>query len=111
MADDNSSILSEFEEFLKARDDAKRSAEQQEDEEIEIWDEHGRGARVRRSRAKPFLQSLGIDLDAEPSGEGSDPEAGESGGGSAGTSRKSSGKKSASVASSGIARKYFTPKR
>ena len=49
-------------EFVSAKNQSEADAKADE-EEVEIWDKEGRGARVKRSAAKPFLQSLGIDLD------------------------------------------------
>jgi hypothetical protein len=102
--ENDSGILGEFEEFLKQREVASAQAAQEDDEEIEIWDEKGRGARIRRSRAKPFLNSLGIDLDPEPS-EG-DGNSNDGDGKSKGKPRQSTGPKSANT-QTGVARKYF----
>lgn len=63
MADD---ILKEFADFLEAKKASEADEQSSQDFEVEIWDEKGRGVRTRRSHAKPFLQSLGIDLDPEP---------------------------------------------
>lgn len=59
-------IFEQFKEFLQAKRDADQQETADSDYEIEIFDEKGRGARLKRSHAKPFLQSLGIDLDPEP---------------------------------------------
>lgn len=71
MPDDND-ILAEFAEFMKAKKESENQEAQAEDFDVEIWDEKGRGARVKRSAAKPFLQSLGIDLDPEPTTDDGD---------------------------------------
>jgi hypothetical protein len=72
LADDNGGILAEFEEFLKAKQEAAQQTAGEDDYDVEIWDETGKGARVKRSHAKPFLQSLGIDLDPESEGDKDD---------------------------------------
>ncbi len=110
MADDNSGLMAEFEEFLNAK--AARQAEENQDEdyEVEVWNEKGQGARLRRSHAKPFLQSLGIDVDPESDGDEGDKGGGQKGGNSSGGNRKSTGKQSASNAAGGVARKYFVSK-
>jgi hypothetical protein len=106
MADDKSSILDEFAEFLTAREEAAKNAQEDDDYEVEVWNEKGQGARLRRSHAKPFLQSLGIDVDPEP-----DSDSGKSGDGDAGTKGKtnkrtpSSGSNAASAGN--VARRYF----
>lgn len=107
MADDNSGLMAEFEEFLNAKREKEAQNAQDEDYDVEVWDEKGRGARVRRSHAKPFLQSLGIDLDPESDGDSGDNDGGNSGGNSSGGNRRSTGKQSSSNASGGVARKYF----
>jgi hypothetical protein len=58
-------MFKEFMDFVSAKQQQEADAKADE-EEVEIWDKEGRGARVKRSAAKPFLQSLGIDLDPEP---------------------------------------------
>jgi hypothetical protein len=110
VADDNSGLMAEFEEFLNAKAQKQAAESQDEDYDVEIWDEKGKGARVRRSHAKPFLQSLGIDLDPEP-----DPNSGDKGGDGKGgdtskSNRTSTGRQSTSNATSGSTgvRKYFT---
>lgn len=69
MADNDSDILAQFQEFLDAKAAADKENSDAEDFDIEIWDEKGRGVRTKRSHAKPFLQSLGIDLDPESTSE------------------------------------------
>jgi hypothetical protein len=97
-------LLKEFQEFLSAKQEAA-AAEGPEDE-VEIWNEHGQGARVRRSVAKPFLQSLGIDLDP-PAGDGDNSD-GQSD--NDGSKAKPKGRQAASKPASGVARKYFVKK-
>jgi hypothetical protein len=58
-------LFEQFTEFMEAKA-ASEAENAQADDEVEIWDKDGRGARVKRSMAKPFLQSLGIDLDPAP---------------------------------------------
>lgn len=105
MADNNDDILSQFAEFMEAKKQSEAENAASEDYDVEIWDEKGRGARVKRSHAKPFLQSLGIDLDPdpEPDNSGGDGKA-NSGTKSTGKTNKSSGN---SAPTSGVARKYF----
>lgn len=69
MADD---ILKEFADFLEAKKASEQEAADSEDFDVEIWDEKGRGVRTKRSHAKPFLQSLGIDLDSSDESVGTD---------------------------------------
>jgi hypothetical protein len=62
-------MFDEFMEFVTAKQQAEANAAD-DDDEVEVWDEKGRGARIRKRDAKPFLQSLGILLD--PPSESSD---------------------------------------
>ena len=107
MADDNSGLMAEFEEFLNAKRAKEQETQSDEDYDVEIWDESGKGARVRRSHAKPFLQSLGIDLDPESDGSDDDNGGDGKGGSSSKSGRQSSGKQSANAQTGGVARKYF----
>lgn len=72
MADDNADLFAEFQEFLTAKRQAEKDEQSAEDFEVEIWDKEGNGVRTRRSHAKPFLQSLGIDLDKDPESDKGD---------------------------------------
>jgi hypothetical protein len=96
----NDDILSQFQEFLAAKQQQEKADSESEDFDVEIWDKDGRGVRTKRSHAKPFLQSLGLDVDPEPSKESDDD-------------KPDSKKKSApvrtatSTAATGTARKYF----
>ena len=63
MADDKTDLFKEFEQFLEQKRANEQEEAAKEDFDVEIWDEKGRGVRTRRSHAKPFLQSLGIDID------------------------------------------------
>jgi hypothetical protein len=69
VANENEGILSEFEEFLAAKRESEAQNSADEDYEVEVWNEKGQGARLKRSHAKPFLQSLGIDLDPTTDGD------------------------------------------
>lgn len=100
--DNNSNLMAEFEEFLNAKREKEAQQNADDDYDVEVWDEKGRGARVRRSHAKPFLQSLGIDLDPETDDSSDDND------GKTSKPRQSTGKQSTSNSSSGVARKYFT---
>ena len=108
MADKDPDILGEFQEFLKAREASAKEEADSEDFEVEIWDEKGRGVRTRRSHAKPFLQSLGLDPDDESSGDDGDKGGDDKGGNSSKSNKSSSGKQSSNTTSGGVARKYFT---
>lgn len=100
MADDNSGLMAEFEEFLAAKQAKQAEDAESEDFDLEIFDEKGRGVRTRRSHAKPFLQTLGLDLDPEPEKED------DSGEKKPVKPKQSTGKQS----NSGVARKYFVKK-
>jgi hypothetical protein len=112
VADKDSDLMAEFQEFLTQKRESEQAQAESEDYDVEIWDEKGRGARVRRSHAKPFLQTLGIDTDDESGGNGDGKEGDATGGDSPKSNRKSTGSKSASNAASGTSsvRKYFTKK-
>lgn len=107
MPDDQSDLFKEFEEFINAKRQAEKDAESAEDFEVEIWDKDGRGVRTRRSHAKPFLQSLGIDVDPPAdSDQGDGTESGgktkpKGSGGARGTGSNATGTQS-------TVRKYFT---
>ena len=107
MADDNADLMAEFQEFLTAKRESENAEKDAEDFEVEIWDKDGRGVRTKRSHAKPFLQSLGIDIDPEPDNDNGDAD--KSGGktGSKG-GRQSTGTKSNATGSQSVTRKYFT---
>jgi hypothetical protein len=110
MADESQSdLFKEFEEFLAAKKEKETADAQAEDFEVEIFDGE-KGVRTRRSHAKPFLQSLGIDLDPESSsGDGSDdnkPDGTGKGGSKA--PGKTPGKNANATGSQSVTRKYFT---
>lgn len=102
MADEN--LLAEFEEFLTAKREAEKNEQSAEDFEVEIWDEKGRGVRTKRSHAKPFLQSLGLDADPEPDKDSGDTDK------SSGTPDKSKSRQTRNTptGSNSTVRKYFT---
>jgi hypothetical protein len=104
---DEPSMMEQFEEFLKAKEENARKQAAEEDEEVEIWDKDGRGARLKRSRAKPFLQSLGIDLDPPASSDSGDDDGKNTGKGD-GKTGNSPGKKTQTAAQGNVARRYFT---
>lgn len=105
---DNDDLMAEFQEFLTQKRANEEAEKESEDFEVEIWDEKGRGVRTRRSHAKPFLQSLGIDTDPPSDGKSGDKGGDDSGGDSGKSSRKSTGKQSSGTQASGTVRKYFT---
>lgn len=61
--------LSEDEKKTLAALQAKENEPEPDDEFIEIWDETGAGAKVKRSSAKTFLNRFGIDVDEITSDE------------------------------------------
>jgi hypothetical protein len=101
MADDNTDLMAEFQEFLNAKKEKESAEKEAEDFEVEIWDEKGRGVRTRRSHAKPFLQSLGIDTDPEPNAD--DKGDNDDGKGD----KKPSGPRKNAAGSQSVTRKYF----
>jgi hypothetical protein len=52
-------MFKEFMEFISAKKQAEADNDDG-DEEVEIWNKEGAGARVKKRDAKPFLQSLGL---------------------------------------------------
>src|SRR5271167_3282926 len=106
MAEIDGDLLKEFQEFMES----KRAAEAENaatDEEIEVWDADGKGIRAKCSVLKPFLQQLGIDVDALSG----DPNSSVDESTNDGAKSKPKGRQAASQAGRGIARKYFTPKK
>lgn len=71
-AGNNDDLMAEFAEFLEAKRAQETEDKASEDFDVEIWDEKGRGVRTKRSHAKPFLQSLGIDVDPPAEGDPND---------------------------------------
>lgn len=103
MAELDEGLFKEFQEFMTAKQEAE-AQNAADDDEVEIWNEKGQGARVRRSVAKPFLQSLGIDMDPDPS-ESNDPRDNKQ------TSKTPpKGRQASSQPANGLARKYFVKK-
>lgn len=103
-ATSNDDLMKEFAEFLEAKRASEKEATEQEDFDVEIWDEKGRGVRTKRSHAKPFLNTLGLDVDA-PANDGTSDD-GDKDKSSTKTSRKTSAKGPDSSV-----RKYFTNKK
>jgi hypothetical protein len=98
----NDELMAEFAEFLEAKRAKEKESAEAEDFDVEIWDEKGRGVRTRRSHAKPFLNSLGIDVDPPANGgtnDGGDP-----------TKTKKTSTRKATPAQANSVRKYFTGK-
>lgn len=102
---DNSDLMAEFQEFLSAKEKKAKEDSEAEDFEVEIWDADGRGVRTRRSHARPFLQSLGIDMETEQDDSGSDNTDKDAGKDNKGKPRQA---KSTSAQGQSITRKYFT---
>jgi hypothetical protein len=101
-AGNNDELMAEFAEFLEAKRAKEKESAEAEDFDVEIWDEKGRGVRTRRSHAKPFLNSLGIDVD--PPAKGTENDGGDKSKGSKANPRKATPAQAQSV------RKYFTGK-
>lgn len=101
--DDNSSLMKEFEEFLSAKKAKEAEDAAGEDFDVEIWDEKGRGVRTKRSHAKPFLQSLGLDPDPPKADDKKDDDTKDNKG-----KARPAGKTAGNATASGIATKYFT---
>lgn len=106
MADNDSDLMAEFQEFLTQKRQAEKDEQQAEDFEVEIWDKDGRGVRTRRSHAKPFLQSLGIDVDPPTDDDGS-TDSGKSGKDNTKGSGQTKGATRNSTGSQSTVRKYF----
>lgn len=107
MADENADLFAEFQEFLTQKRQAEKDEQSAEDFEVEIWDKDGRGVRTRRSHAKPFLQSLGIDVDNDPesdTGSGTESDGKSDGKGT----KKPTGRQSNAAGPNSSVRKYFT---
>jgi hypothetical protein len=106
MADNDTDLMAEFQAFLTEKQQREAANAQEEDYEVEVWNEKGQGARLRRSHAKPFLQSLGIDMDDE-----SNSNSGKSDDGTTAdkkqTGKRSTGSQSNATGSQSVARKYF----
>lgn len=100
-ADNNNELMAEFAEFLEAKRASEQESAEAEDFDVEIWDEKGRGVRTKRSHAKPFLQSLGIDLPPESGTDKTDD-------GDKSKNSKTSPRKA--KPSESTVRKYFTAK-
>lgn len=100
----NEDLMKEFAEFLEAKRASEKEAEKEEDFDIEIWGPDGSGVRTKRSHAKPFLNKLGLDVDA-PDNDGAD-DAGDKNKGTSKTPRKTAPKPAESSV-----RKYFTAKK
>lgn len=107
MADGNADLMAEFEDFLTQKRQAEKDEQSAEDFDVEIWDEKGRGVRTKRSHAKPFLQSLGIDLDNDAE---SDQDSGTESDGKSNAkgSNKPTGSSKNATGSQSTVRKYFT---
>jgi hypothetical protein len=98
----NDELMAEFAEFLEAKRAKEKESAEAEDFDVEIWDEKGRGVRTRRSHAKPFLNSLGIDVD--PPAKGGTNDGGDQ------TKTKKTNTRTATPAQANSVRKYFTGK-
>jgi hypothetical protein len=64
--------LSDEEKQQLAALQAKEHEPESDDEFIEIWDDTGAGAKVKRSSAKSWLNKFGIDLDEITPEEGTE---------------------------------------
>jgi len=98
-------MFEEFMEFMTARQEAAANSEDDNDE-VEVWDKDGRGARVKKKDAKPFLQTLGILLDPKTEGDDSDTD-GKDKGKSRPTGR-TAGNAATTGAATSTVKKYFS---
>lgn len=97
----NDELMAEFAQFLEQKRANEKKQAEEEDFDIEIWGPDGSGVRTKRSHAKPFLNKLGIDVDAPPA-DGAD-DSGNKGKSTSKTTPKTSAKGPESTV-----RKYFT---
>jgi hypothetical protein len=65
VAEINEGMFKEFMDFVTAKQQAE-AEDESGNEEVEVWDEKGRGARVKKKDALPFLQTLGIGVPEKP---------------------------------------------
>lgn len=109
---DEQDLLKEFTEFMASKQAAEAESSANE-EEVEVWDKDGNGARIKFSHAKPFLQKLGIALDPAPSTPAADDKGtkgtGSDGGGKAKPVGRTTGP-GAPTLPDGSVRRYFTSK-
>jgi len=94
------SMFDQFAEWLEAKHAAEANNED-DNEEVEIWDKDGRGARVKKRDAKPFLQSLGLMPDPTP--ETSEDDKGKDKG-----KPRPTGRTAQTTAGQSTVRKYFS---
>lgn len=107
----NSDLMSLFQEFLDERERNAKEAAASEDDEIEIWNADGSGARGRRSGFASWLEKNGFSTQPEPAGtEGAGNDPGKSNDPGSKSGRKSTGKTSNATGSASVARKYFGSK-
>lgn len=103
VADNKEDILSQFAEFLEAKKASEAEAAEANDDEIEVWNDKGFGARGRRSGFSDWLIANGFSTKPEEtSSEDGDSAANNDTKGKTGTKRQSSGTQAVSTA-----RKYF----
>ena len=103
MPEVDKSMFDEFAAWLESKHAAEADNEA-DNEEVEIWDKDGRGARVKKRDAKPFLQSLGLMPDPEPE-KTDDDDKGKDKGKSRPAGRTS---QTAATAGQSTVRKYFS---
>lgn len=104
MAEIDEGMFKEFMDFVSAKRQAE-SEDESGNEEVEVWDKDGRGARVKKRDALPFLQTLGIGLPEKPDTEsGNDGDADKT----KGKTRPTGKTAGSTVATGGTVKKYFS---
>lgn len=103
MAEIDEGMFKEFMDFVSAKRQAE-SEDESGNEEVEVWDKDGRGARVKKRDALPFLQTLGIGLPEKTEETTTDDGKGD-GKGKARPTGKTAG---STVATGGTVKKYFS---
>lgn len=103
MAEIDENTFKEFMEFLSAKKQAE-AEDESGNEEVEVWDKDGRGARVKKRDALPFLQTLGIGLPAKPETSDNDGDDDKT----KGKARPTGKTAGSAVAAGGTVKKYFS---
>jgi hypothetical protein len=97
-------MFKEFMDFMTSKREAEADADDG-DEEVEIWNKEGAGARVKKRDAKPFLQSLGLLPDPPAQKEGEDDK-----GKDKGKARPTGRTSQTAAGTTSTVRKYFSNK-
>ena len=102
MPEVDKSMFDQFAEWLEAKHAAEADNDD-DNEEVEIWDKDGRGARVKKRDAKPFLQSLGLMPDPPAANDGDEDK-----GKDKGKARPTGRTAATATAGQSTVRKYFS---